>query len=267
MIVFLCELEGEHFFSSAAGEGVGANAVEVADDGDAHILDVTQIDGVLDGAEQLFFELLLLQLELEYAFVVGIDLVVVVDGVAAVVVVDDAVEDDAAVGGDALRAGALGEFTCFAFEPLGFGFLTRCEQDGDEEDADHSEGSECLCQLVGAGGVFRSAADAFELPDYFVGFLSLDELTEADGVAWASSDELDVVDDLGLVVDVEQYLFRTDALGLVFVFHGLLHVGIYALHVVEVFELLDHLVNGFALLVGDFFEVVGHVGELGAGDF
>ena len=47
----------------------------------------------------------------------------------------------------------------------------------------------------------------------------------------------------------------------------LLHICIDILYIVEVLKTLNHLVDCFTLLIGNFLEVVGDVGEFGRGDF
>lgn len=77
---------------------------------------------------------------------------------------------------------------------------------------------EGLCQLVGAGGGFVAAADAFEGGDELSGLLPLGECTDAFEVAVASADEADA-GDTTLFVDVEVNLAGACSRSVVCVVH------------------------------------------------
>ena len=46
-----------------------------------------------------------------------------------------------------------------------------------------------------------------------------------------------------------------------------LHIGVNGLHVIEFFESFNHLVDCLALFIGNIFQVVRYIGELGACNF
>ena len=77
---------------------------------------------------------------------------------------------------------------------------------------------EGLCQLVGAGGGFVAAADAFESGDELSGLLTLGECADAFEVAVASADEADA-GDTTLFVDVEVNLAGACSRSVVCVVH------------------------------------------------
>lgn len=77
---------------------------------------------------------------------------------------------------------------------------------------------EGLCQLVGAGGGFVAAADAFEGGDELSGLLTLGECADAFEVAVASADEADA-GDTTLFVDVEVNLAGACSRSVVCVVH------------------------------------------------
>ena len=54
-------------------------------------------------------------------------------------------------------------------------------------------------ELVGTGGAFRTAADAFQTRNDIVYFLSLDKFADALQVAWAAACEEYLLDDIILI--------------------------------------------------------------------
>ena len=76
------------------------------------------------------------------------------------------------------------------------------------------EGFQCAAELVGAGGGLASAADAVELWDDVVYFLSRDQPADALEVPVASAIKEDLLDD-ALVIDGHIDELRTSALGFV----------------------------------------------------
>lgn len=82
-------------------------------------------------------------------------------------------------------------------------------------------GFQCLAQrlgqLVGTGGAFETATDAFELGDDIVGFHSVYQCGHALRVAVAAAVELHVLDDA--VLNLKLNGLAASALGSVGVFH------------------------------------------------
>ena len=95
----------------------------------------------------------------------------------------------------------------------------RREDDGqDDAEEGHSglffEGFQCAAELIGAGGGFAAAADAVELRDDVVDFLSDDQPADALEVSVASAIKEDLLNN-ALVIDGHIDELRAGALGFV----------------------------------------------------